>query len=148
MRARVSARASVSIARVRLRARLRRSRVTARRSRESRAASTSSGTHTVLRHTRRPPAHTPLRSGGLYHLQSRACAWQTTGNSEVTKVRIMGDSRENERRISEEVNRQGRRQKLLYEAESSARQVRGRVGLGLGLSLGVGLGVAAQRGRV
>jgi len=40
----------------------------------------------------------------------------------VTKVRIMGDSRENERRISEEVNRQGRRQKLLYEAESSARQ--------------------------
>ena len=34
----------------------------------------------------------------------------------------MGDSRENERRISEEVNRQGRRQKLLYEAESSARQ--------------------------
>ena len=63
-------------------------------------------------------------------------------------MRIMGDSRENERRISEEVNRQGRRQKLLYEAESSARQVRGRVGLGLGLSLGVGLGVAAQRGRV
>ena len=37
-------------------------------------------------------------------------------------MRIMGDSRENERRISEEVNRQGRRQKLLYEAESSARQ--------------------------
>jgi len=34
----------------------------------------------------------------------------------------MGDSRENERRINEEVNRQGRRQKLLYEAESSARQ--------------------------
>ena len=64
----------------------------------------------------------------------------------MTKVRIMGDSRENERRISEEVNRQGRRQKLLYEAESSARQVRGRVGLGLGL--GLGLGVAAQRGRV
>ena len=142
MRARVSARASVSIARVRLRARLRRSRVTARRSRESRPASS------LLRHTHRPPAHTPLRSGGLHHLQSRACAWQTTGNSEVTKVRIMGDSRENERRISEEVNRQGRRQKLLYEAESSARQVRGRVGLGLGLSLGVGLGVAAQRGRV
>ena len=40
----------------------------------------------------------------------------------MTKVRIMGDSRENERRINEEVNRQGRRQKLLYEAESSARQ--------------------------
>ena len=38
------------------------------------------------------------------------------------EVRIMGDSRENERRINEEVNRQGRRQKLLYEAESSARQ--------------------------
>ena len=37
-------------------------------------------------------------------------------------MRILGDSRENERRISEEVNRQGRRQKLLYEAESSARQ--------------------------
>ena len=47
---------------------------------------------------------------------------KTTGNAEVTKVRIMGDSRENERRINEEVNRQGRRQKLLYEAESSARQ--------------------------
>ena len=40
----------------------------------------------------------------------------------MTKVRIIGDSRENERRINEEVNRQGRRQKLLYEAESSARQ--------------------------
>ena len=37
-------------------------------------------------------------------------------------MRIIGDSRENERRINEEVNRQGRRQKLLYEAESSARQ--------------------------
>merc|ERR1719155_32921 len=47
---------------------------------------------------------------------------KTTGNAEVTKVRIVGDSRENERRINEEVNRQGRRQKLLYEAESSARQ--------------------------
>ena len=47
---------------------------------------------------------------------------QTTGAADVTKVRIMGDSRENERRINEEVNRQGRRQKLLYEAESSARQ--------------------------
>ena len=47
---------------------------------------------------------------------------KTTGNAEVTKVRIMGDGRENERRINEEVNRQGRRQKLLYEAESSARQ--------------------------
>ena len=54
--------------------------------------------------------------------QPRACLWQTTGNAEVTKVRIVGDSRENDRRISEEVNRQGRRQKLLYEAESSARQ--------------------------
>ena len=47
---------------------------------------------------------------------------KTTGASEVTKVRIIGDSRENERRINEEVSRQGRRQKLLYEAESSARQ--------------------------
>jgi len=47
---------------------------------------------------------------------------KTTGANEVTKVRILGDSRENERRINEEVNRQGRRQKLLYEAESSARQ--------------------------
>ena len=37
-------------------------------------------------------------------------------------MRIIGDSRENERRINEEVSRQGRRQKLLYEAESSARQ--------------------------
>lgn len=54
--------------------------------------------------------------------RSRIDRLKTTGNSEVTKVRIMGDSRENERRISEEVNRQGRRQKLLYEAESSARQ--------------------------
>lgn len=40
----------------------------------------------------------------------------------MTKVRIVGDSRENERRIQQEVNRQNRRQKLLYEAESSARQ--------------------------
>mmetsp|Transcript_26085 Transcript_26085/g.52305 ORF Transcript_26085/g.52305 Transcript_26085/m.52305 type:complete len:654 (-) Transcript_26085:253-2214(-) len=47
---------------------------------------------------------------------------KTNGANEVTKVRILGDSRENERRINEEVNRQGRRQKLLYEAESSARQ--------------------------
>merc|ERR1719230_950516 len=47
---------------------------------------------------------------------------KSTGASEVTKVRVVGDSRENERRINEEVNRQGRRQKLLYEAESSARQ--------------------------
>ena len=47
---------------------------------------------------------------------------KTNGANEVTKVRIVGDSRENERRINEEVNRQGRRQKLLYEAESSARQ--------------------------
>ena len=47
---------------------------------------------------------------------------KTTGASEVTKVRIIGDSRENERRINEEGSRQGRRQKLLYEAESSARQ--------------------------
>ena len=54
--------------------------------------------------------------------RSRIDRLKTTGNAEVTKVRIMGDSRENERRINEEVNRQGRRQKLLYEAESSARQ--------------------------
>ena len=47
---------------------------------------------------------------------------KTAGASEVTKVRIVGDSRENDRRINEEVSRQGRRQKLLYEAESSARQ--------------------------
>ena len=47
---------------------------------------------------------------------------KTNGANDVTKVRIIGDSRENERRINEEVNRQGRRQKLLYEAESSARQ--------------------------
>ena len=47
---------------------------------------------------------------------------QAGGASDVTKVRITGDARENERRINEEVNRQGRRQKLLYEAESSARQ--------------------------
>jgi len=40
----------------------------------------------------------------------------------VTKGRITGDIRENERRIHEEISRQGRRQKLLYEAESSARQ--------------------------
>lgn len=54
--------------------------------------------------------------------RSRIDRIKTTGNAEVTKVRIVGDSRENDRRISEEVNRQGRRQKLLYEAESSARQ--------------------------
>ena len=47
---------------------------------------------------------------------------KTSGAGEVTKVRIIGDSRENERRINEEVSRQQRRQKLLYEAESSARQ--------------------------
>jgi len=47
---------------------------------------------------------------------------QTGGNADVTKVRITGDSRENERRINEEFNRQERRKKLLYEAESSARQ--------------------------
>ena len=47
---------------------------------------------------------------------------KTNGANDVTKVRIIGDSRENERRINEEVSRQGRRQKLLYEAESSARQ--------------------------
>ncbi len=47
---------------------------------------------------------------------------KTAGHAEVTTIRIVGDSRENERRINEEVNRQGRRQKLLYEAESSARQ--------------------------
>ena len=45
--------------------------------------------------------------------RSRIDRLKTTGNAEVTKVRIMGDSRENERRINEEVNRQGRRQKLL-----------------------------------
>ena len=76
----------------------------------------ASGTHAGLRHT-----HCSARVG-CTSSRVRACVWQTTGNSEVTKVRIMGDSRENERRISEEVNRQGRRQKLLYEAESSARQ--------------------------
>lgn len=47
---------------------------------------------------------------------------QTEGDLDVTIVRITGDARENERRINEEVSRQGRRQKLLYEAESSARQ--------------------------
>ena len=47
---------------------------------------------------------------------------KTAGHAEVTTIRIVGDSRENERRINEEVNRQGRRQKLLHEAESSARQ--------------------------
>lgn len=44
------------------------------------------------------------------------------GNTSVTEVRTRGDGRENERRIAEELNRQSRRQKLLYEAESSARQ--------------------------
>ncbi|KAG8460460.1 hypothetical protein KFE25_013110 [Diacronema lutheri] len=46
----------------------------------------------------------------------------TTGHALVTDVRTRGDNRENERRIAEELSRQGRRQKLLYEAESSARQ--------------------------
>ena len=61
---------------------------------------------------------TPIARPHLPPLRSA----QTGGDLEVTKVRITGDSRENERRINEEVSRQGRRQKLLYEAESSARQ--------------------------
>jgi len=54
--------------------------------------------------------------------RSRIDKIQVDGGAEVTQVRITGDMRENERRINEESNRQSRRQKLLYEAESSARQ--------------------------
>lgn len=46
----------------------------------------------------------------------------TSGMASATDVRVHGDSHENERRIAEELSRQSRRQKLLYEAESSARQ--------------------------
>merc|ERR1712086_226594 len=49
-------------------------------------------------------------------------ALTTEGESEVTAVRIARDQQENERRISQEVSRQARRRKLLYEAEGSARQ--------------------------
>lgn len=54
--------------------------------------------------------------------QTRLDKIKSSGLAEVTEVRVTGDDRENQRRINEEVGRQGRRQKLLYEAESSARQ--------------------------
>ncbi|KAJ1631920.1 sperm tail-domain-containing protein [Pavlovales sp. CCMP2436] len=54
--------------------------------------------------------------------RSRLDKVDTAGGAHVTDVRARGDNRENERRIEEEKGRQGRRQKLLYEAESSARQ--------------------------
>jgi len=44
------------------------------------------------------------------------------GDEHVTKVRVEGDDRENQRRINEEARRLDRRQKLLFEAESSARR--------------------------
>eukprot|EP00802_Teleaulax_amphioxeia_P007750 Tamp_07758.p1 GENE.Tamp_07758~~Tamp_07758.p1 ORF type:complete len:602 (-),score=252.65 Tamp_07758:636-2417(-) len=44
------------------------------------------------------------------------------GDEEVTRVRVEGDDRENQRRINEEARRLDRRQKLLFEAESSARR--------------------------
>ncbi|KAJ1477279.1 sperm tail-domain-containing protein [Baffinella frigidus] len=44
------------------------------------------------------------------------------GDEDVTKVRVEGDDRENQRRINEEAKRLDRRQKLLFEAESSARR--------------------------
>jgi len=44
------------------------------------------------------------------------------GDEEVTHVRVEGDDRENQRRINEESRRLDRRQKLLFEAESSARR--------------------------
>jgi dynein regulatory complex protein 1 len=44
------------------------------------------------------------------------------GDEHVTKVRVEGDNRENQRRINEEARRLDRRQKLLFEAESSARR--------------------------
>jgi dynein regulatory complex protein 1 len=44
------------------------------------------------------------------------------GDEDVTRVRVEGDDRENQRRINEEAKRLDRRQKLLFEAESSARR--------------------------
>ena len=44
------------------------------------------------------------------------------GDEQATKVRVEGDDRENRRRINEEARRLDRRQKLLFEAESSARR--------------------------
>jgi len=44
------------------------------------------------------------------------------GDEDVTRVRVEGDDRENRRRINEEARRLDRRQKLLFEAESSARR--------------------------
>ena len=44
------------------------------------------------------------------------------GDEEITRVRVEGDYRENQRRINEEARRLDRRQKLLFEAESSARR--------------------------
>mmetsp|Transcript_15177 Transcript_15177/g.29993 ORF Transcript_15177/g.29993 Transcript_15177/m.29993 type:complete len:663 (-) Transcript_15177:23-2011(-) len=45
-----------------------------------------------------------------------------TGDEDVTRVRVEGDDRENQRRMNEEARRLDRRQKLLFEAESSARR--------------------------
>ena len=44
------------------------------------------------------------------------------GDEDVTRVRVEGDDRENQRRMNEEARRLDRRQKLLFEAESSARR--------------------------
>lgn len=44
------------------------------------------------------------------------------GDEDVTRVRVEGDDKENQRRINEEARRLDRRQKLLFEAESSARR--------------------------
>ncbi|EKX41219.1 hypothetical protein GUITHDRAFT_159902 [Guillardia theta CCMP2712] len=44
------------------------------------------------------------------------------GDEAVTKVRVEGDDSENNRRTNEEARRLDRRQKLLFEAESSARR--------------------------
>ena len=47
---------------------------------------------------------------------------KTEGIEKVTFVRVEGDDRENSRRVTAETRRQERRQKLLYEAESSAKR--------------------------
>mmetsp|Transcript_31255 Transcript_31255/g.81992 ORF Transcript_31255/g.81992 Transcript_31255/m.81992 type:complete len:684 (-) Transcript_31255:652-2703(-) len=54
--------------------------------------------------------------------KSRLQAMKEDGLENVTDVRVEGDARENIRRIQEESKRQERRQKLLSEAETSAKK--------------------------
>lgn len=72
----------------------------------------------------KPPEEPPASQSELQTTDSRARLDKahSAGNELVTEVRLRGDCRENEYRIAEELSRQSRRQKLLYEAEASARQ--------------------------